>query len=326
MAGWRSGGAIFFTISGFLITWLMIVEKETTGHVNLFHFYARRALRILPVYFAFLGVLAILQLVTPMRQVAATWIGNLTFTTNFCPIGWPSGHLWSLAVEEQFYLLWPGLFLLCGTGARTRRLIILFCAVIIVAPVCRVITYKQLCPASLSWAFTHFSFFNYFDSLAVGCAGAVVAARKREFIQTRLVAMGSWVTVVGFLLILVPYLAEALHLPGRIYVFFRNSMQGFGFGLLLLDSVFLPWKPVYRWLNWSWVRFIGVLSYSIYIWQQLFWIPPEEFGMKPAWWMSFPGWILSALVTGTISYYGFERPLLKMRARFRDVGFRGRTP
>src|ERR1017187_6342941 len=102
------GVLFFFVISGFLITWLLVFENDRSGHINLKHFYARRALRILPVYYAFILTLVCLQLFTVYTQSVSAWIGNLTFTTNFVTANvWPSGHLWSLSVEEQFYLLWP---------------------------------------------------------------------------------------------------------------------------------------------------------------------------------------------------------------------------
>jgi peptidoglycan/LPS O-acetylase OafA/YrhL len=59
--------------------------------------------------------------------------------------------------------------------------------------------------------------------------------------------------------------------------------------------------------------------YSIYIWQQLFCTQPEVFGLGKVWWMSFPGWLVPALTVAFISYYGFERPFLRLRTRFRDT-------
>ena len=102
------GVRFFFVISGFLITWLLVGEREKTGSINLNHFYARRVLRIFPVNYVHLAVLGLL---TAFRQPASAWLANFTYTTNFFPTGFPTSHLWSLAVEEQFYLLWP--FLLC---------------------------------------------------------------------------------------------------------------------------------------------------------------------------------------------------------------------
>src|SRR5664280_3750068 len=116
------GVRCFFLISGFLITWLMIIEADRSGRVNLRHFYARRALRILPVYFGFLLVIALLQWMTPFVLSRHIWLCNLTFTRNFVEGDFTTDHLWSLSVEEQFYLLWPGIFLALGMTANRNLL------------------------------------------------------------------------------------------------------------------------------------------------------------------------------------------------------------
>ncbi|MEI6078838.1 MAG: acyltransferase [Verrucomicrobiota bacterium] len=98
------GVRFFFVISGFLITCLLLREHAETSVISLKHFYARRALRILPVYFFYLVVLGFL---TRYSQAPSAWLANLTFTTNFFPTPFATTHFWSLAVEEQFYFLWP---------------------------------------------------------------------------------------------------------------------------------------------------------------------------------------------------------------------------
>src|SRR5690349_14026649 len=115
------GVQLFFIISGFLITWLMLREDERSGRVNLKHFYIRRALRILPAYLALLAVIAVLQACTSLTIPPRAWLGNLTFTANY--LGgqpWVSDHLWSLSVEEQFYLLWPCMFVVLRLGTRRK--------------------------------------------------------------------------------------------------------------------------------------------------------------------------------------------------------------
>jgi peptidoglycan/LPS O-acetylase OafA/YrhL len=314
------GVRFFFIISGFLITWLMISESDKTGRVSLRHFYARRALRILPIYLAFLCTVIILQLFTPYTQSIAAWIGNFTFTTNFIGSPWPTGHLWSLSVEEQFYFLWPGVFLLChGPSKGIRPILKVLIFPLVFAPICRIITFKKFYPDSLAVLFAHFSFFNYFDSLGVGCLCAILLARRRQVIEACLQSRPKLMAVGGVALVLTPYLMQHLPIPGRITAATGDSLQAGGFAILLLQSILSPRMGFYRMLNWSWVRFIGVLSYSLYIWQQLFCAPPEMFGLKQVWWMSFPWWLVSVFIVASISYYGFERPLLKLRARFRDA-------
>ena len=313
------GVRLFFQISGFLITWLMLVEHAQTGKVNLLHFYARRALRILPVYYAFLCVLIALQLFTPFRQSAGSWLGNLTFTTNFVGSGFISAHLWSLAVEEQFYVLWPGVFLLCGVAVRVQAVALVLAIPILAAPLFRVLTYLQCYPTFLRPLFSGYSFFNYFDSLAFGCACAVLLARKREALRAHLMSRPLRVALVAVTLVLIPHILCKLFLLGIFTVPLGNTCQAFGYSILLLQSIYAPQLRFYRFLNWRWACEVGVLSYSIYIWQQLFCANENAFHLTPVWWMSFPGWLVPALVVALASYYGLERPLFGLRSRFRKT-------
>jgi peptidoglycan/LPS O-acetylase OafA/YrhL len=99
------GVRIFFVISGFLITGLLLNERERTGTISLPDFYVRRAYRILPAAYVFM-----------LAMIAAHWhalswssiFAALTYSSNYLhEKNWVLGHLWSLSVEEQFYLLWP---------------------------------------------------------------------------------------------------------------------------------------------------------------------------------------------------------------------------
>jgi peptidoglycan/LPS O-acetylase OafA/YrhL len=317
------GVRFFFIICGFLITWLLVREHDRTGRVNLKHFYARRALRILPVYAAFMGLLLTLALVTPLRQSMMVWIGNLTFTTDFIPIDPTSGYLWSLSVEEQFYLFWPGILILFKLAERTNTAWFILAVPLLLAPIFRVVSYLMAShlkfhPEFLGGIFYRYSFFNYFDSLAVGCACAILLARKRGVVENLLKGR-TWSPVwLALVLILTPYILGKLFLLGALTVPFGQSLEALGFAILLLHSIVLPEVGFYRALNWRWVRWIGVLSYSIYIWQQIFCAEPAKFGLTPVWWMSFPGWLVPALGVAMISYYGLERPLFSLRSHFRD--------
>ena len=120
-------------------------------------------------------------------------------------------------------------------------------------------------------------------------------------------------------LIVLPAVFRLVHIPGRLLVAMDNSLQSSGYTLLLLHSILQPGWGFYRLLNWKWVSHIGVLSYSIYIWQQMFFGTGESvFKVKDALWTEFPLWILSALLAAHASYYLLEKPLLGLRARFRD--------
>ena len=324
---WSDGGVgvlCFFVISGFLITWLMLVENDRLGRISLKHFYIRRALRILPVFYTFLLTVAALQYFTLYSQSWVEWIGNLTFTQNFIGSPYTTGHLWSLSVEEQFYLLWPvTLVCLIKCGANSRQLLCFLALPILAAPFCRAMGYHQF-PAILARFLRGRSFFSYFDLLAVGCACAVYLANvRRTGVQTNIFhTHRRTILVAGLALVLIPYVLDNIndsHLILRILrVTVIPSFEALGFALLMLQSVFLPDWGIYRVLNWRWVCQIGVLSYSIYIWQQIFCTEPEKFGLGRVWWMSFPGWLVPVFAVSFISYYGLERPILKLRVLFRD--------
>src|SRR5262249_5138063 len=127
------GVTIFFVLSGFLITFLLVSEEIARGAISLRAFYARRALRILPVYAAYVMALVVINQTTAVDLSPCEWATTLTFTKNFACGQWVDGHLWSLSVEEQFYLLWP--FALECLPRRRHRGIVAAC--LLAAPVCR---------------------------------------------------------------------------------------------------------------------------------------------------------------------------------------------
>lgn len=312
------GVRAFFLISGFLITWLLLVENAAQAGpgISLKHFYLRRVLRIFPVYFCFLAVLAWLSWVTPFHQALKVWLGNLAFTTNIFGDGRVSGHLWSLAIEEQFYLLWPGTFLWFGLAANPRRSLWILMVPIALGPISRLMVCKHYYPAALNWYFRYYPTTSFMDSIAIGCACALLLFQKRAWVTGWLSQYSTSLPLAGLGLLVVPMLMDEFHLPARLLALSGNTLQALGFAILLLDSVTRPDKLCYRWLNWGLVKHLGVLSYSIYIWQQIF-CNPKELGLDPhLWWLSFPGWLVATLVVAHISYYALEMPFFRLRRRF----------
>jgi peptidoglycan/LPS O-acetylase OafA/YrhL len=137
LSGGFVGVDVFFVISGFLITGLLVRERERTGRIGLLHFYARRARRLLPAAIVVLVVtlIAAMNVVAPLDRpavgldgaAAALSIANIRFALAegdyFAVVTAPSPflHFWSLAVEEQFYLVWPALILAVARGTRAVR-------------------------------------------------------------------------------------------------------------------------------------------------------------------------------------------------------------
>ena len=310
----------FFLLSGFLITWLLLVEVDTSGRISLSRFYVRRALRILPVYVAFVAALFWLDRFTPYRQTPEAWIGNLTFTTNFVPfskLNWTSGHLWSLAVEEQFYFVWPVLFWLCGVRKDRRASWWILAVPLVVAPLWRYLTWMTAAPQSTPYLFQGFATFNFFDSIAMGCLCALLYARAKDQLGRWMTARPVVTAVTGALLILIPHVLTRAMLLRIVTTPFGHTMQAMGVGILVMQSVFMPANGFYRILNWPIVSGLGLMSYSVYVWQQIFSTRSLLLGLRREWWMSFPGWLVPALGVGLISYFVLERPFIRLRARLR---------
>jgi peptidoglycan/LPS O-acetylase OafA/YrhL len=315
------GVRFFFVISGFLITQLLLVENDRTGGISLSRFYVRRMLRILPIYFAYLAMLAVLQLCTPIRQPAIAWFGNLTFTTNYFASfdSGVSNHLWSLAVEEQFYLLWPCLLaFLLSHRTRMRTYSWILAAVLCSAACARVTNYLYATSGPAPFLFRDFSFFLYFDSLAIGCVCAFLLVRKADSVRRWTTRHPILLLLLALAMIAIPHVLRRRYALAAFTVIFGNPLQEVGFAALMVQSIILPRFGFYRALNLPLICAIGVLSYSLYIWQQIFMTRLGVFGMAQVWWMSFPYWLLSAFVVASISYNCLEKPVLRLRARFRS--------
>src|SRR5436190_21478787 len=159
----------FFVISGYLISTLLFKDRDRitrgllTAGQGFFRFYVRRVFRIFPAVAVLIAVVASLAAAGRVRLLPYDMLAAATFTTNFHhPRAWWLGHLWSLSVEEQFYLLWPAMVLLLGRSSALRAA----AAALVIAPLTRVVVWYAM-PA---WRdYTDESFPTVFDALATGC-------------------------------------------------------------------------------------------------------------------------------------------------------------
>jgi peptidoglycan/LPS O-acetylase OafA/YrhL len=321
-AGWtffsqgNLGVRIFFVLSGFLITHLLLLEGEKTGAISLKNFFLRRCLRILPVYLVYLGVLAGLVLFNVYSgEIASSWIGALTFTRNMVgPVGSYTGHFWSLAVEEQFYLLWPFCLSTLLLWRRTGMAMKLF-----LVPLC-------LCPA------LRFAEFNvdangefygrvlgdnsiliYADSLAMGCLGAFLIRRLSLRLSR---TTGSMIIVTAVAIIILGAFWDNLTgNSGKMATALIPTVQAGAILVAILASTQNEETLVYRFLNWAPVNELGVLSYSLYIWHVLFLCNYAGHSLRAVLY-DWRTWWLAALATAALSYFCVERPILKWKKKF----------
>jgi peptidoglycan/LPS O-acetylase OafA/YrhL len=306
------GVQVFFVLSGFLITTLMLREIGATGRVSLRHFYLRRALRILPAYCAYLLVLGVLHACGQTELGRRDWLALGTYTVNFLPppIPWKIAHVWSLSVEEHFYLLWP-LVMAAGSLARGRRAVL---ACLVGALGLRGLLHFTSPPGRSPadvWTFTRI------DDIAVGCLLALLA--REPAWRERLDRFAGSNTRLGLLLTLfaVSQLAFSSALGSQLFppnilpvvLGLANDVNSLTIALLLWAAIARR-ESVCGWvLNHPIAAGIGTISYSLYLWHALF-VPNA-----PSFLAHFPqNFVLTFLVAG-LSYALIEKPFLSWKLR-----------
>jgi peptidoglycan/LPS O-acetylase OafA/YrhL len=262
------GVQIFFVISGYIITRLLIRERDKTGEVCLKCFYIRRAFRILPALMFFVFMMWALSL-TGAIVISPINVGSVAaFACNFVNCGYYFAHLWSLGVEEQFYILWPLLFVLFLAFRRSGLIWVILGACMIVSVIPR---------------FRTLGFVNNGLSFACIAAGAAYALNERFrawlSVTNRLPSWLLPVTLVVGLTLLeslavnlwvittlaTPFLIVAVVLPGA------NAAKSYSQGYIS-----------------QWLNRVGLMSYSLYLWHQVFIWEPDHYLSTAFWFASIP--------------------------------------
>jgi peptidoglycan/LPS O-acetylase OafA/YrhL len=294
------GVRIFFVISGFLITTLLLKEIELTGSISLRQFYFRRIFRIFPASYAYIAAIGALAFAHALYLRSADLLHAVTYTVNYHSVrGWYLGHLWSLSVEEQFYLLWPLALKLSGR----RRGIIVALTVCVACPLIRMAEFALLPAARLG---VGERFETVADAIATGC----ILAGARDWLSSQKWYIGLLSSKWFFL---IPILTLSLNLPMRVRYEFgvAETLKNVGIALCIDWCIRFRSHPAGRFLSWSPVAFLGVLSYSLYLWQQPF---LDRYGSSTL--THFPLNCLLALGAALASYYLVERPFLRVKKHF----------
>lgn len=268
----KNGVSIFFVLSGFLITWLLLKEVEITGKLNLRNFYIRRILRIFPLYFLVILLIFValpaanhffhLMVVSPdVRPVYYfIFLSNFDVLRIFETGGTdflPSTITWSVAIEEQFYLFWPLFFYLLPVNKVQYFLI----AVIAGSFIFRLMSFEQ---------FPHRLYFHPFGAafdLSVGGAAAWLCIFNKKFRTFFAELANHWRILVLICGLVVMYLNIVVE-KGLIPVFLR-SLQVFFFAILIVDQC-LNVFPVLKFSRSKWLSVLGKYTYGMYMLHPLF--------------------------------------------------------
>lgn len=313
------GVNIFFVISGYLITTLLLREEALTNTIQLKKFYMRRMLRIFPAYYSLLLFYLAFQLMHVFQLSFTSWITSVTFTKYFDKHDWPTNHLWSLSVEEHFYLLWPlGFIYLKNKGRRLLTVIIL-----LFVPAARIISAYYL---QGQWM-DELSLFQRADAIACGCLLALhfdtIALAVDKVVQkSRLLFLLPPAILLGL------YLLTEAHIKQPVAYFLltafgttTGTLANLAVALLLVITIhyktwwqgFLSLKPV---------NYTGKISYGIYLWQQVFFSPWQQqyFSLQLNPVLALLLNVACIVMVATASYYIIEKPFLRLKLKYTTTG------
>ncbi len=305
------GVSLFFAISGFLITTLLVRERERHGRIDLRAFYVRRTLRIFPLYYGVLLLYCLLTFLLERHSAAgqqffknlvyfathtSNWFVQLEERTIFY-------IAWSIAAEEQFYLLWPPLLILLGTSTRALQWLLAVIAVLLLLD--WFVKPDHSRAGSVLW-------FVYKVPLAIllGAAGALALNSRRGFALLHTVLGGYWSCLV-----LAVLLVGALAWNGL-----PRSITHLACALLVLSTCLPQRYALQRILNIRILVYIGSISYGIYLLHVLAGRFATKVlgaaGIGTPWPVVFVATTVGAVICAGLSFRFFESRFLAMKVRF----------
>jgi peptidoglycan/LPS O-acetylase OafA/YrhL len=318
------GVNIFFTISGFLITTLLLREWDLSGTISIPAFYQRRIARIFPAAYLYIAVIAVLAMAGIVQLTGYTFAAAILSSWNYGSLlGFFVGstddqvlnHFWSLTLEEQFYLFWPACLFLIGRP-RSRKVAWICVAVF---PLIRFASYFAF-PGSRPQLTQMFH--TGIDQIFWGTLVAFAYNADPRFRWGKTIAWGGqpllgWLTLCYALFTIFLVGGANFYIPavGR---FISPTVYSSFAALLLIWLLSGDTGVIRAILSWKPLCWVGVLSYSLYVWQQLFLAPKSP--LRPP----FPLSLVCAFLAAILSYYFVEAPLrAKIRGFFRRRNRRG---
>lgn len=291
------GVKIFFVISGFLITFLLLEEFRRYGSINLRNFYMRRSFRIFPAFYFYIFCMVVANHYGFITLFPDDVFHAASYTMNYHhERAWALNHTWSLAVEEQFYLLWPLALVMLGI----KRSLVLAFIFVLIAPLIRAGMWYGL-EATPSAMIREFQAVG--DALAAGCLLAAIHHRGWKIPAWFRTAWFIWIPITLFI---VPVLLYKLD-PSWFYIV-GQSYVNLAAAAIIWRCTTVNHGLTYRILNNTGVIWLGTLSYSLYLWQE-----PFLNSWSREWFASWPINLVLAFACAIFSLYLVERPFLKIK-------------
>ncbi len=308
------GVLMFFVISGFLITWLLLQEEKRWGNISLKLFYIRRTLRIFPAFYVFWLLVVVGFTIFGKHIHLGQAAASFFYLTNYYQalLGDPESalsHTWSLAIEEQFYLLWPLMFLLLRDPGRRMR------ALLVAIPCLWLYRIVAVLVFHVWQGYVYEALDMRADHLLIGCLLATVLFQKAA---PRLVGgLGKYPWLIWITLTLLALSSVAPRLLHQVFRY--RDLVGFIVdpvltAILIVQGLTFSGNSA-RWLNWGWMRFLGRMSYSIYLYQQITLSPVRHFLKSVPLPIQLILSIANCLLFSAASFYIVEQPFQKLKER-----------
>jgi peptidoglycan/LPS O-acetylase OafA/YrhL len=312
------GVDLFFVLSAYLITELLLREKQITGDVKVPAFYLRRILRIWPLYFFFLGIAALLPLFTSSQRFGWKYLaGYCLLSGNWMTVllGVPlsvANPLWSVSMEEQFYLCWAPLVRRLSTKGITVTAAIL----LITSSLTRSLQYVFVHPLNQSvW----FNTFARLDPIALGILLAVLLRVKRISVSRSQRVLLFFISSIGLL-----FVSAYCNLSGNSESFSVLGLIGYPIvALSCLGILFATLGIRFRRGRNPGLIYLGKISYGLYIYHLLaLWLIGSLFQHLPGppnLRFGFTAALCLTIVLAAVSYHVLELPFLRFKKRFTYV-------
>ena len=306
---------VFLFVSGFLITRLLIKEHDKNGRVSLKRFYVRRSLRLYPALILMLSTVLLLALA---HHLPVYWPGisaGIFYYTNYHLVyaGFPENYplffdaLWSLSVQEHFYLLFPLLFI----GLYTKKYFVPLLALLAVGVLgIRIAQNAALSPEEY-FKFSYFPTHTRIDTILIGCAAALLIFQKKSAWYIRLLNQ-RWTLPAGFTLMLMTYFYTHEYFQST----YAYTLYSIGLFLIIPSLEFRYQKSwITTFLTSRVMLTIGKLSYSLYLFH---WVAINMAGLQfEKHSLPWYAWsVTGAFIMAALSYYMVEKPIMGLRRRF----------
>jgi len=309
------GVDLFFVLSGFLITSLLLKEFDATESISLTKFYARRVLRLAPALLLYLLVsLVVIYSLHPnefVREVKLVGL-SLAYLTNWrMALGWdysldPTAIIWSLSIEEQFYLLWPPILLLALT-ARINKNHLATALILLVVGIA--LHRAALWSSGAELNRMYYGTDTRADAPLLGCVVAILSTNQIGARVKAVLNIGALVAAVALtVLVVTTSFTDAFLYRGGY------TLVAIGAGLLTWSIADQGENFLARVLSWTPLRWFGTISYGLYLWHWLI-LRTASFYYLVGKWDSWAR-LCCALLVAAASYYFFELRIMRLKTHF----------